>query len=767
MRLRQRSGIRRKRTQRMMRGSLLLLCLVVVAGCNALKTQHYYWGDVSDWTDYYKDVATQIDVPHDHEPVSEKAELTQPPRRVRHPNKDEIWDLRLQEVLRYALENSQIILDRGQFLSPANRLLASPDSNPSIYDTAIQETGILFGQRGVEAALSDFDALFTTSAVWGRNELISNSASIFGGLPLGATQLEDSSAFRQRLSKELAYGAEFSLNNNWDYGFSNAPSQLFPSKYIGEVSAEYRHRLWAGSGTEFTRIAGPLNRNLRGVSGVSQGVLIARINSDISIADFEAAVRDLLRDVEDLYWELYLAYRVYDAEIVSRNSMLQTLRETKAKCDNGMEGGGTAEVAQAQANYFQARARVQNALSSLYSTEAQLRRLIGMPVNDGRVIRPVDEPTTAEFVPDWATSLSEALTERVELRRQKWNIKSLELQLTAAESLTKPQLDFVSAYRVNGFGDDLISSSDNDGQTVPGYNSAFGSLTNGNETGWNLGFEFSMPVGFRAAHSQVRNLELRLTKARSVLAAQELEISHELAHAFRELDRAYQTAQTNFEFRRSSELQVKAYEAQYLGGQANVDLLLRSQIQRADSEIAYFQSVVDYNKAILDIHYRKGTILIEDGVILAEGEWVPQAYQNALWHASARSAAARGDRHVDAIPAPFAFPKPLPSHNDVGYEEPPEEAGPLSPSEAGPMPTPAEMPPEPKPLVPVVPEASTEDSQPEDVSGRAVIGVLSYQPAAQPDTDVKAGDASVHKLPPPRQARGRKDLIERSGPQRR
>ena len=56
---------------------------------------------------------------------------------------------------------------------------------------------------------------------------------------------------------------------------------MFPSAYRGNVQAQYRHPLLAGSGTEFTRIAGPINPNFGAITGVSQGVLIARINNDI------------------------------------------------------------------------------------------------------------------------------------------------------------------------------------------------------------------------------------------------------------------------------------------------------------------------------------------------------------------------------------------------------------------------------------------------------------------------------------------------------
>ena len=52
-------------------------------------------------------------------------------------------------------------------------------------------------------------------------------------------------------------------------------------------------------------------------------------------------------------------------------------------------------------------------MASIGALEVSLRRMCGLSVNDGRVIRPADEPVTAEFVPDWNVSLAEALTRRV------------------------------------------------------------------------------------------------------------------------------------------------------------------------------------------------------------------------------------------------------------------------------------------------------------------------------------------------------------------
>ncbi len=658
-------------------------CLVLtgglLVGCSMSEKKLSYVGQAD--LQHYKDVVTSIDYPAVNEETPDVVSYTDEPRRIRNPRKDEVWNISLEEALHTALGNSEIIRDNGQFLSPGNRLLTNPDFVQSVYDPALQETSTLFGQNGPEAALSEFDATLTTSMTWGRSEQISDTTS-FNGITRGDTQAQESGDFRSGLSKIFANGAQVTASHNvlyqgFNQGSGSGLGRMYNSDYVNNPSAtqnaglagvefDYQHPLWAGSGTRFTRIAGPISRRptLQNVPQVNQGVVISRIRTDIALADFEQAVIGLVKDVEDVYWDLYLSYRRYDSEIVARNSSLRTWREIKNKVDQGLEGAGTAEEAQARDSYFEIRARTEDALSSLNNSEGRLRRMLGLPVNDGRIMRPSDEPTTAEFLPDWRGSLVEALCRRVELRKQKWNIQSLEFQVEAARSLAHPRLDFVSRYQINGFGDQLFGSAQHKipnatgtGTVNPtGANAAsfYENLLSGNQTGWALGFQFNMPLGFRAAHAQVRNLELKLAKAKAALSVQEHEISHELANSFRQMDAAFQTAQTNFNRRRAAERRLQAYQAQYdaQAGKVNIDLVLRSQISLAQAEVAYYTSLVSYNRAITDLKYRKGTLMQDEQVYLSESLSHPESYPQALRKAWARSHAFDA-KHLKTEPPEF------------------------------------------------------------------------------------------------------------------
>lgn len=621
-----------------------MCCLTAAAlsGCFKSKRPLHYLGDKD--LAYYRDVATQVAMPVSDQPPAGNAVGAAAPRTLREMKQDEVWELSIAEALHTALKNNAII--RSDTSGSAASVLGNPNNAPSIYDPSIQETGVLFGGRGVEAALSDFDAQLSTSMVWSRDETVQNSPFSLG--TPGATLITEATngqyvglpgGFNSQIQKRLATGGTVGLRHNWQYSGVNSSSPLFMSAYTGQTGINFRQPLWAGSGVEFTRIAGPVSEGFTGITGVSQGVVIARINNDITVADFEASVRNMLLDVEKAYWDLYLAYRVYDTSVTARNSALRSWREAKAKLDiGGARNFKPADEAQARDRYFETRTQAETSLSAIYEFELRLRRLMGLPVNDCRVIRPSDEPTTAEFTPDWCLSLAESLTRRVELRKQKWSIRSLELQLRAARSLTSPSLAFASEYHVNAFGDKLLEYDDDDqAGTAQGLNSAYETLTQGDQTGWTLGLEFSMPIGFRSARTQVRNYELRVAKAREALAAQELEVSHELAAALQKLSRTYVTAGTNFNRRQAALRRVELFEAELQAGTATLDLVLRAQASLATAENAYYNSLTEYNKAIVEYYYAAGKLLEYDNVKLAEGGWEPEAYDQALERAWERT----------------------------------------------------------------------------------------------------------------------------------
>lgn len=625
---------------------LLLTALVLATGCRQQALDRYYLGEAGNG--HYQGHATSIEYPDVVQCTAQVVQTTLEPHTVREETEFEVRPISLQEVVTLALQNAQVVRTGAQFLSPGNGILQNPDGVSSVYDSAIQETGVLFGRRGVEAALADFDANFTANMLWGRNETIPNNQ-------LRRVISNETATFESSLSKTFANGGAVQVQHNIDYLGSNNPTLLFPSSYTGELIASYRQPLLAGRGVDFTRVAGPVRQSFGGITGVSQGVVIARINNDLTLAEFEGSLHELVNDVENAYWDLYLAYRNFNTAATARDAAQGTWELADKQAPAILL---PADEAQARDQLFAARAAVLNTRSQLFTAETRLRRLMGLPVNDGVILQPSDEPVTAEVVPEWYSSLMEALTHRVELHAQKWNIRSLELQLEAARSLTQPRLDAVASWQVNGFGDNLFPYQGPAPGTPPGYRSMYERMAAMSEQGWNAGVQLNMPLGFRQAHAQVRNYELRLAKARKVLSEQEKEIAQELAAIFQEVARSYETAMENFNrFQAAVDNVEKLRPA--AGATLNVDVILRAQERQAQAEVAYFNSLIDYNKALTQLQFRKGVILAHNNVHLREGPWVPEAYEDAQ---------RRADQRAHSYDAPWKeqHPAPFVSHAPVG-----------------------------------------------------------------------------------------------------
>jgi outer membrane protein TolC len=634
--------------------SLGLCVLTLVSGCTP--TQPFYFKEDGDLS-HYMDVATEIEYPDVNTPVISEVQTAQAPLTLANADKFTYQDITLEEVTKITLQNSQVmrnlggrITDFGQNISTTTpeTLALAPGNAISTYDPALSEsgyggnTGSQFSGTGPEAALAEFDARLDSSLTWQNNDRPQNFGLAIDPTFFNPQFRQDIGRFTTGITKPAADGTIFEARSNINYDQNNNGSRTQASDWFANLEAGFTRPLLQGAGTQYNRIAGPrsFQEASSGFSDQIDGVLIARIRTDITLTDFEAGVRDLVRDVEDAYWELYFAYRDLEARKIGQASALETWRRIKAKERVGGEGGEANTEAQARSQYFLFRSQVEVALTNLFRVENRMRYLMGLNVSDGRLFRPSDEPTTAQVHFDWATAHAEALTRRVELRRQKWTIKRRELELIAAKNQLLPRLDAVGRYRWLGAGDDLIDSQRNGIPPFLDDSTAFESLTSGDYQEWELGLQLAMPLGMRPGLLTVRHHQLLLAKERAVMQDMELTISHQLGDAVRDLDLNYGVAQTNFNRRAAAEDEVEAVTAIFDVGRATLDLLLDAQRRRAEAESAFYRSLVDYNRAIMRMHYRKGSLLEYNGVYLAEGPWPGKAYFDAMRRARQRDAAA-------------------------------------------------------------------------------------------------------------------------------
>ncbi len=589
-----------------------------VAGC-ALHEPNCTF-DVDE--EHFLQLASDISYDDAHPAGPERLDKdARPPLTLKDDTSPDLWGMSLEEAVQLAVLHSQVMRDLS------GTVLRFPETVSSIYGPAVVASDPRFG---VEGALSAFDAELSTELFFDKNDRAINNTFLGGGTRI---LRQDLANYDTRLSKRTATGTEFAIRHHVDYDANNAPGNRYASVFNTWIDGEFRQPLLQGAGLEFNRIAGP-----DAVPGSINGVLIARLNTDISVAEFQAALRDLISNVENAYWDLYFAYRELDARIAARDAALETWRIVKTWNEEGRRGGEAEKEAQAREQYFRFEAEVQNALTGrllqrtqtyngssggsfrglpgVHVAERRLRLIMGIPINDGRLIRPSNEPIMARVVFNWGEIMPEALANRVELRRQRDQIRRRELDLIASKNFLLPKLDAVGRYRWRGFGQDLINERYSG---KPPFDNAVGDMTTGRFQEWQLGVELSMPLGFRQGFAAVRNVQLQLARQRALLQEEERQVVLGLSGAVAEKDRAYEVTQTGYNRLVAARQQLESVQAAFDAGRAPLDLVLDAQERLADATDFFYRTQVEYALAIKNVHYEKGSLLNYNGVYLAEG----------------------------------------------------------------------------------------------------------------------------------------------------
>ena len=142
----------------------------------------------------------------------------------------------------------------------------------------------------------------------------------------------------------------------------------------------------------------------------------------------------------------------------------------------------------------------------------------------------------------------------------------------------------------------------------------------------------------------MKNAEQILARENEKLQEAEFELSHQLAYAIRDLETNYVLSRDATSTAASPPSgRSRPWRLAYEQGTITLDVLLSAQQTLAQAESDYYRKLVDYNKSISQVHFRKGSLLEYNGVYLAEGPWPGKAYFDARRRARARAASKEFD----------------------------------------------------------------------------------------------------------------------------
>jgi outer membrane protein TolC len=387
----------------------------------------------------------------------------------------------------------------------------------------------------------------------------------------------------------------------------------------------------------------PLLRNF-GLSINKTAINQARNSLQISEAQFEDRVMEIVQQVEAAYWSLVGAIR--QREVAERSLELAEdfLRQTRIKVDVGTLP--PIEITTAEAELASRQEGLIVAENNVRNREDELQALMRVPKDSpawDRPIEPLDRPTMVKMELDAKEAVEEALRRRFPVRQAKLEMKNAEL----AERFRRNQLEWdlrVNAnYTTTGNSFEFVPTTTTgqtldffgpDGQFLTGdeqvvtfqreelvredgtRGDSFAEITDFDNTNWSVGFSLTIPLGNRDARA--RHVQSRLALEESALrldqARQALRV--DVRSAVREVETAMRRVESA---RANVELQRKVMEAErkrYENGLSTSFRVLEFQRDFLEAQSNEITALIDYNQALSALSRVKGTLLDERNISL-------------------------------------------------------------------------------------------------------------------------------------------------------
>src|SRR5687768_13600968 len=337
-------------------------------------------------------------------------------------------------------------------------------------------------------------------------------------------------------------------------------------------------------------------------------ITIARNDYRISALEWRQELERVLADVEEAYWQLWLAQR--NVEIGE-----QFLRETERTEDILIKRLGQdtsrVQVSQARAQVESADVDLQDRRGRVLNLSVELKRLMNdpdLPVVGGDVIVPADAPTDDAIRTSLADQVETALQNRYELMQQKLRIENADTVVGAGKDNLQPVLNLTGQVGVLG--------------QVTDFDRAFTNQLNTDLINWAIGLEFELPIGNRAARAIYHRTLLQRLQA--------IEEFRGLADQVRgDVQQAHDNVATTWNgivaARRqvfASEDYLDALRARERAGEPLtpefVNRILQAQTEVTQARRIEAQAIASYNISLSQLERAKGTLLRYNQIGLRE-----------------------------------------------------------------------------------------------------------------------------------------------------
>lgn len=481
--------------------------------------------------------------------------------------------LSLDDAIRTALANSEVV-----------RVLAgvtATSSGRTIYDPAITNTGI-------DQARGPFDPKVEVLNDFNRRE--TPRAGFDPGDPsrviIGGEAVEDY-GMSTGVSKATVTGGSLNLGVNANPARSNAVDKALNPETSSSLDLSFTQPLLQGAGR-------PANL---------APIVLARIDTERSFFQLKDSVQRLVLGVIEAYRALVFA-RI---EVWVRQQQVTQGEQALLLARNKLKAGKTdsAEVEQARSALADFQASAIAAEADLLQREAALRDILGLPPSDAYRLVPVTPLDTERLEIDWASVVGLAEDYRPDLIEWKLILEADEQRMLLARNQALPRVDASALYRWNG-----LEGRTPDRRIIASRPGEF--------TGWQLGVNFSVPLGLRQARAEMRQQELTIMRDRANLQQGLHQAVHQIATSYRNVAQYYAQYEAFKVASEASRVNLILQWFKYQSPTSKFPVIYLDVLQAITSwgnaRSAEAQALTQYNAELANLEFQSGTILESHGI---------------------------------------------------------------------------------------------------------------------------------------------------------
>jgi len=336
----------------------------------------------------------------------------------------------------------------------------------------------------------------------------------------------------------------------------------------------------------------PLLRNF-GVDLNRSRSVISSNNLDMSRSRLRDSTAQMITNLQQVYWKLYLAQQV----LAVRRDSLQLARDLMERNKSLVEVGKlpAIEILRAETGVASREEAVIVAENATRDLEDIMKEHLNLPLKD-QVIVLTDKPVWQEFhQKDFKDYLTTARENRSDYHQAQKHIENVKIAHKVAKNAMLPLFDIQASYGINatkGHYDTSVKGMDSEG-----------------DYSWLVGFVMEIPLGNRWAKNNYQQSRVELEKAATALQSLERKIELEIKEALRGIASNQKRISVTREARRLSQKNLEAEEERMdLGMSTSIDVLA-AQEESAIARTRESQANVDYRMSLYHLDSVLGTLL--------------------------------------------------------------------------------------------------------------------------------------------------------------